>query len=85
VLVVGRVARDGAPIDLTARSSMGSGRRPVTTTFAPSLANNRAVAAPIPVPPPLTIATLPSSRPIRASIEFGFSARRALPPVMFWV
>ena len=53
-----------------ATSSSGSGRRPVTTTFAPSRANMRAVAAPIPVPPPLTIATLPSSR-ICASLRWG--------------
>src|SRR4029453_12606474 len=39
-----------------------------TTTRAPSFANNRAVAAPIPVPPPLTIATWPSSR-IASSVE----------------
>src|SRR5271155_3976306 len=33
--------------------------RPVTTTRAPRLARSSAVAAPIPVPPPVTMATLP--------------------------
>src|SRR4051812_42458686 len=34
-----------------------SALRPVTATFAPSLANRRAVAAPIPEVPPVTSAT----------------------------
>src|SRR5712691_655289 len=42
-------------------SASGSGRRPKTTTRAPSLAKRMAVARPIPVPAPVTIATLPSS------------------------
>ena len=50
------------PFTSAATASMGSGRLPVTTTDAPSRANSRAVAAPIPVPPPLMSATLPSSR-----------------------
>src|SRR5206468_2299825 len=54
-----------------ATASIGPGRRPVTTTCAPSFANRRAVAAPIPVPPPLTIATLPSSRILAVPSETG--------------
>src|SRR5262245_31147860 len=42
-------------------SARGSGRRPKITTFAPSLAKSSAVARPMPVPPPATMATLPSS------------------------
>src|SRR5258705_1785411 len=42
-------------------SARGSGRRPKTTTLAPSAANSSAVARPMPVPPPATSATLPSS------------------------
>ena len=34
---------------------------PVTTTRAPSAAKSRAIAAPIPVPPPVTSATFPAS------------------------
>jgi len=37
-------------------------RRPVIVTLAPSRANVAAMAAPIPVPPPVTIATLSASR-----------------------
>src|SRR6185436_107010 len=40
-----------------ARASSGSRRRPVTATAYPSAASHRAVAAPIPVPPPVTRAT----------------------------
>ena len=36
-------------------------RRPVIATFAPSLAKTFAIASPIPVPPPVTIAILCSS------------------------
>src|SRR5215467_12128679 len=42
-------------------SASGSDRRPKTTTCAPSLAKSSAVARPMPVPPPATMATLPSS------------------------
>jgi hypothetical protein len=45
-----------------ATASIGSRRRPVTITFAPSSANRRAVAAPIPVPPPLINVTLLANR-----------------------
>lgn len=40
-------------------------------TFAPSRANSRAVAAPIPVPPPVINATLFSSRISTASFSFS--------------
>ena len=39
---------------------MGSGRRPQIATRAPVRASSRAVARPMPVPPPVTIATFPS-------------------------
>src|SRR5262245_60462122 len=44
-----------------AASARGSGLRPKITTLAPSLAKSSAVARPMPVPPPATMATLPSS------------------------
>src|SRR5262245_31258912 len=44
-------------------SANGSGRRPKTTTRAPSDAKSSAVARPMPLPPPVTMATLPSSPP----------------------
>src|SRR5712692_8787063 len=53
-----------APPALTMASTVsasGSGRRPKTTTRAPSLAKSSAVARPMPVPPPAMSATLPSS------------------------
>jgi hypothetical protein len=43
---------------LAATSSSAFNRRPVMSTFAPFAANNRAVAKPIPAPPPVTMATL---------------------------
>jgi hypothetical protein len=42
-----------------------------TATAAPSRANSRAVAAPIPPAPPVTIATFP------ASLDIEFSQRRS--------
>src|SRR5882672_3955358 len=45
-------------------ASRGGRRRPVTTTCAPSAASISAVERPMPVPPPVTIATFPSSFPI---------------------
>ena len=45
------------------------GRRPQTTTRAPSAASSSAVARPRPVPPPVTSATWPSSRPGAKSFE----------------
>ena len=50
-------------------SSSGSERRPQTTTSAPSAASSSALARPRPEPPPLTIATCPSSRPGWKSFE----------------
>src|SRR6266496_93442 len=46
-------------------ASSGALRRPDSTTWAPSAANMSAVARPIPVPPPVTIATFPVSFAIR--------------------
>src|SRR5258707_818990 len=48
------------PSSATAASS-SAGRRPVTTTFAPSATNRFAVASPIPLVPPVTRAILPAS------------------------
>src|SRR5438046_1637761 len=45
-------------------SSSGGLRRPLTTTCAPSVASSLAVSRPMPLPPPVTIATCPSSLPI---------------------
>ena len=42
-----------------ASASSGSLRRPVITTFAPAATNASVIALPIPVPPPVTNATLP--------------------------
>src|SRR4051812_42795202 len=51
------------PTSATARSSSAC-LRPVMKTFAPSEANRLAVASPMPLLPPVTTATLPSSLPI---------------------
>src|SRR5258708_12630335 len=48
-------------------SSAGAGSRSLTTPAAPSAPNNLAVAAPIPRPAPVKIATLPSIKPIHLS------------------
>src|SRR5512144_631892 len=45
-------------------SSSGALRRPATTTRAPSAASIRAAARPMPVPPPVMIATCPSRTPM---------------------
>ena len=60
----------------------GSDRRPQTTTDAPSRASSRAVVRPRPEPPPVTIATWPSSSPSRNTCEDmgGESARCSLSP-----
>ncbi len=50
----------------SAVSARGAARRPTATTRAPSAANARAVARPIPVPAPVT-------RTIRGSWEWLFS------------
>src|SRR4028119_2241900 len=52
----------------------------VKQTRAPSRANRRAIASPIPRPAPVTIATLPSSLPTRPpSVRAGHAAPRAPP------
>ena len=60
---VARQREDVAPVGLElARrtASSGSGRRPQIATRAPVRASSSAVARPIPVPPPVTIATAPA-------------------------
>src|SRR5262249_59001717 len=47
--------------------SGGGLRRPTTITRAPSAASSLAVSRPMPVPPPVTIATCPSSCPMPTS------------------
>src|SRR5258705_2973215 len=47
-----------------ATASIGALRRPATTTWAPSAASISAAARPMPVPPPVMIATCPSSTPM---------------------
>src|SRR3989442_2618063 len=55
-------ARPPAAVIESAISSRISLRRPVVVTLAPSRANVVAMAAPMPVPPPVTMATLSASR-----------------------
>src|SRR5437667_2224577 len=55
-------ARPPAAVIESAISSRISLRRPVIVTLAPSRANVVAMAAPMPVPPPVTMATLSASR-----------------------
>ena len=55
--------RASIPSARAAVSASGSSRRPQTTTRAPSAASSSALARPSPLPPPLTMATWPSSRP----------------------
>ena len=49
-----------APSSSPRTASSGSGRRPQIATLAPVLASSSAVARPIPVPPPVTMATVPA-------------------------
>ena len=57
-----------APIRLATASPSGL-RRPVNTTLAPSATKSSAVLVPMPLVPPVTIATLPSSIPILVSLK----------------
>src|SRR5262245_16807815 len=57
--------------------SIGSARRPASTTLAPSRPNMRAMARPRPVPAPVTMATLSLSR-IHASSRGGVLGERPL-------
>ena len=53
-VAVGDVAGDGVPPAISAATaSSGSRRRPSRLSFAPSAASARAVAAPMPLPPPV--------------------------------
>src|SRR5579859_4342635 len=54
----------------------------LTTTFAPSRARSRACARPMPPPAPVTIATLPSRRPIGAAPGAACSGGGAHRPAM---
>ena len=57
-------------------SSARSGWRSTSSTLAPSRASTTAVALPVPMPgpgvdpAPVTIATLPSTRPARSTIRY---------------
>src|SRR5260221_4920466 len=57
------------PISFSAASS-SSCRRPVMKTYAPSATNRFAVASPMPLFPPVTTATLPSSFPLIVDCSF---------------
>jgi hypothetical protein len=59
-----------SPISATVRSPSGTFTSPITTA-APSAANATADARPMPVAPPVTIATLSSSRRMRLPIHNG--------------
>src|SRR5512144_879370 len=58
-------ARPPARVISPTTSSSGALRRPATTTRAPSAASISAAARPMPVPPPVMIATCPSRTPMR--------------------
>src|SRR5438309_10921125 len=60
-------------------ASAGSGSTSLTTTEAPSAANSLAVAAPIPRPAPVTIATRSSRRPTRRLACFPVDPVAAAP------
>src|SRR5581483_36995 len=62
------MARPPAARIAAARSSAGSTATSPTTTDAPSSARRRAVAAPMPVAPPATTATFPSSPRMRRRV-----------------
>ena len=57
-----------------ATASTGACRRPQITTCAPSAASIRAVTSPMPVPPPVTIATCPLSAFIATLLCASFIA-----------
>src|SRR5918996_3318058 len=50
-------------------SSSGSGRLPATATAAPRRPSSSAIARPRPVPPPVTIAVLPSKVPSASMVD----------------
>jgi hypothetical protein len=56
-----------APVISATTSSSGGLRRPLITTRAPSFASMRAVQRPMPLPPPVTMATVPSRRAMARS------------------
>src|SRR5438093_12901940 len=63
---------------LSAPSPLTEPPRSLTTTLAPCVANSSASPRPTPWPPPVTIATLPSSNPIaslRSRTDAGVTVR----------
>ena len=74
LLLVGDVALDEQAVDLAPRSrGPRSVSRSPMTTVAPSSANRRTVARPMPLHPPVTTATLPANLPVMLSSS-AFSA-----------
>ena len=63
--------RAAAPISAASAWPLSSTTSPITT-FAPSAANRRAVAAPMPCEPPVTIAALPFNRPKNSLLEIAW-------------
>src|SRR5262245_52529703 len=63
----GSVTSSSSATSVSSRST----RRAPPTTFAPSSASMRAVAAPMPLDAPVTIAVLPSRRPMAAHVTAG--------------
>ena len=59
--LLGSLLRAAATMRSAVRRADTSSMSPITT-FAPTAAKSSAVAAPMPLPPPVTTATLPSSR-----------------------
>src|SRR5215208_2116150 len=64
-------------------SSSGSGRRPSRATEAPSRARSSAVARPMPVPPPVTSATLFASRGVEPAMALTLPVVLVLPARAF--
>src|SRR5674476_1460716 len=72
-------APPAATISVVTDSAL-SGTTSATTTLAPSVAKRIAATRPMPLPAPVITATLPSSRPIDASVAFGECVR----PAPYW-
>ena len=73
--------RNAAPPTLPATSWSGSSRRPSSETFAPAAWSCSAVAAPIPVPPPVISAWRPSSRSVSHRSPLSIRALAKAPTV----
>ena len=63
-----------APRSVVSAASILSGLRPQIATLAPSSPSSRATSRPMPLPPPVTMATCPWNRP-GAKKERGFTNR----------